>query len=357
VLRKFTLITLITLLLIYIALALIWQQQRSALQQPLKLAQAFVIKVQPGASPNSMLRQLEQNGLIKSAFWARIAWRLNYNGQTLHSGEYRLTPGIKLSEVFALWRDAKVEQYAFTLIEGWNIRQLRAALARSQTLQQTLAGIPDSELMQHLGFSAGHPEGRFFPDTYRYPRGTSDADLLKRAAKQLDTVLAEEWKKRADNLPFSEPYQALIMASLIEKETGVASERREISGVFFRRMKKGMRLQTDPTVIYGLGERYNGKLTRSHLREPTPYNTYTIAGLPPTPIALAGREAIHAALHPKDGSSLYFVAKGDGSHRFSDTLNEHNRAVREYQLSRRADYRSSPQPSPPAPSPASGRGE
>jgi len=342
VLRKLGLITLTALLLLYVALAFIWQQQRLALQQALKLAQPLIIEVPSGASPNSMLHQLEQTGLIESAFWARIAWRLNHHGQTLHSGEYRLTPGIKLSEVFVLWRTAKVEQYTFTLIEGWNIRQLRTALARSETLQQTLAGIPDSELMKHLGFPAGHPEGRFFPDTYRYPRGTTDADLLKRAARQLDTVLAEEWKKRADNLPYHEPYQALIMASLIEKETGVASERREIAGVFIRRLARGMRLQTDPTVIYGLGERYNGKLTRSHLNEPTPYNTYTIGGLPPTPIALAGRAAIYAALHPKDGNSLYFVAKGDGSHRFSNTLDEHNRAVREFQLSRRADYRSTP---------------
>jgi len=347
VLRKLTLFALFTLsllLLVGAVFSFIWQQQRLALQQPLKLARPFLIEVPNGASPNRMLRQLEQHGLIESAFWARIAWRLNYDGQTLHSGEYRLTPPIKLSEVLDLWRRGRVEQYSVTLIEGWNIRQLRATLARSESLQQTLADVADSELMQHLGLPAGHPEGRFFPDTYRYPRGTSDAQLLKRAASRLESVLAEEWAKRADNLPYSEPYQALIMASLIEKETGVAHEREEIAGVFIRRLARGMRLQTDPTVIYGMGERYNGKLTRTHLREPTPYNTYQIDGLPPTPIALVGRAAIHAALHPKDGSSLYFVAKGDGSHRFSDTLSAHNRAVREFQLSRRADYRSTPEP-------------
>jgi len=342
VLRKFTLFGLFILLLMGAALALIWQQQYLALQQPLKLAKPLLMEVPRGASPDSMLRQLEQNGLIKNAFWARIAWRLNHSGQSLQSGEYQLTVGITLAEVLDLWQRGKNFQYAFTLIEGWNIRQLRAALAGAPALQQTLADVPDSELMQHLGLPGEHPEGRFFPDTYRYPRGTSDAKLLKRAAKQLDSVLAEEWAKRADNLPYSQPYQALIMASLIEKETGVAHEREEIAGVFVRRLARGMRLQTDPTVIYGLGERYNGKLTRAHLREPTPYNTYQIDGLPPTPIALAGRAAIHAALHPKDGSSLYFVAKGDGSHRFSDTLSAHNRAVHEFQLSRRADYRSSP---------------
>ncbi|KXU36320.1 aminodeoxychorismate lyase [Ventosimonas gracilis] len=343
-LRKLTLFALLILLLVGALLAFIWQQQHLALQQPLKLAKPLLMEVPRGTSPDSMLRQLEQNGLIKSAFWARVAWRLNYSGRSLQSGEYQLTAAIKLSEVLDLWQRGKIFQYAFTLIEGWNIRQLRAALAGAPALQQTLADVPDSQLMQHLGLPSGHPEGRFFPDTYRYPRGTSDAELLKRAAKQLDNVLAEEWAKRADNLPYSEPYQALIMASLIEKETGVAHEREEISGVFVRRLARGMRLQTDPTVIYGMGERYNGKLTRAHLREPTPYNTYQIDGLPPTPIALASRAAIHAALHPKEGNSLFFVAKGDGSHRFSDTLDAHNRAVREFQLSRRADYRSTPAP-------------
>ena len=175
----------------------------------------------------------------------------------------------------------------------------------------------------------------------------SDEDLLKQANARLEAVLAEEWDKRAEGLPYREPYDALIMASLIEKETGVPEERGEIAGVFVRRLRIGMRLQTDPTVIYGMGERYNGRITRNDLREPTPYNTYTIDGMPPTPIALVGREAIRAALNPVAGSSLYFVARGDGSHVFSNTLEQHNRAVREYQIKRRADYRSSPAPVAP----------
>lgn len=188
------------------------------------------------------------------------------------------------------------------------------------------------------------PEGRFFPDTYRFVRGMSDVELLQQAYMRLDEVLAQEWAERATDLPYRDPYQALIMASLVEKETGIPQERGQIAGVFVRRLRLGMMLQTDPTVIYGMGERYNGRITRADLREPTPYNTYTIAGLPPTPIAMVGREAIHAALHPADGTSLYFVARGDGSHVFSDDLNDHNSAVREYQLKRRADYRSSPAP-------------
>ena len=198
--------------------------------------------------------------------------------------------------------------------------------------------------MARIGHPKAYPEGRFFPDTYKYVRGMSDVELLQQAYARLEEVLASEWSERAASAPYSEPYQALIMASLVEKETGVPQERGEIAGVFVRRLKTGMLLQTDPTVIYGMGERYNGKLTRADLREPTAYNTYVIAGMPPTPIAMVGREAIHAALNPVPGSSLYFVARGDGSHVFSDDLDAHNNAVREYQLKRRADYRSSPAP-------------
>ena len=225
---------------------------------------------------------------------------------------------------------------------------MRSALAKHEKIEQTLDGLSDSEVMAKLGHAGEFPEGRFFPDTYRFVRGMTDAQLLEKAYNRLEKVLAEEWQQRAPDLPYATPYEVLIMASLVEKETGVPQERGQIAGVFVRRMKIGMPLQTDPTVIYGLGERYNGKLTRAHLREPTPYNTYTIPGLPPTPIAMVGREAIHAALHPVSGSSLYFVAKGDGSHTFSDDLDAHNNAVREFQIKRRADYRSSPAPTPAA---------
>ncbi|MGR4042464.1 endolytic transglycosylase MltG [Pseudomonas sp. JDS08PS003] len=316
----------------------------SALEQPLNLGQEQLLDVPAGSTPTGTFNRLQADGVIQDAFWLRLYWRFNLPGQPLHSGEYRMTPGMTAEGLIGLWQRGEVVQYSLTLVEGWNFRQVRSALAKSDKLQQTLAGLSDSQVMEKLGHGGVFPEGRFFPDTYRFVRGMTDAELLEKAYDRLDEVLAKEWGKRADDAPYSDPYQALIMASLVEKETGVPQERGQIAGVFVRRMQIGMLLQTDPTVIYGLGERYTGKLTRAHLKEATPYNTYVIAGLPPTPIAMVGREAIHAALNPVPGKSLYFVARGDGSHVFSDDLDAHNSAVREFQLKRRADYRSSPAP-------------
>ncbi|WP_374980360.1 endolytic transglycosylase MltG [Pseudomonas solani] len=319
-------------------------QQREALEQPLVLTEEQLLDVPAGSTPGGLLNRLEEEGVIQGAFWLRQYWRFNLAGQSLHSGEYRMAPGMNAAQLLGLWQRAEVVQYSLTLVEGWNFRQLRTALAKQVKLEQTLADASDDELMKRLGLEGQHPEGRFFPDTYRYVRGMRDIDLLKQAHQRLEQVLQDEWEKRADKLPYADPYQALIMASMVEKETGVPSERGQIAGVFVRRLQMGMLLQTDPTVIYGLGERYAGKITRAHLREATPYNTYVIAGMPPTPIAMVGREAIHAAMHPVEGKSLYFVARGDGSHVFSESLAAHNQAVREYQLKRRADYRSSPAP-------------
>lgn len=326
-----------------VLLASVWLQWQ-ALQQPLQLSGEYFLEVPPGATPGGMLNQLETEKVLTDAFWLRQYWRFNLADTSLHSGEYRLLSGMTARELLELWRRAEVVQYSVALIEGWNFHQLRAALAQQEKLEQTLSDLGDKEVMAAVGWPQAHPEGWFFPDTYRYVRGMRDVDLLKQAAKRQQQVLDEEWQNRAADLPYSDPYQALIMASLIEKETGVGAEREQIAGVFVRRLRLNMLLQTDPAVIYGLGERYSGNLTRANLREPSAYNTYMNPGLPPTPIALAGREAIHAALHPADGESLYFVARGDGSHVFSATLGEHNQAVREYQLKRRADYRSSPAP-------------
>ncbi|MDH1055165.1 endolytic transglycosylase MltG [Aquipseudomonas alcaligenes] len=342
--RKLLLLLVAGLVALVLALALAGWSLRSALDQPLKLESERLIEVVPGDTPGGLLNRLEGEGVLDGAFWLRLYWRFNLSGQALHSGEYRLTPQQSARDLLDLWRRGEVVQYSLTLVEGWSFRQVRAALVRQEKLEQRLADLDDKALMDRLGLAGVSPEGRFFPDTYRYVRGMSDLDLLKQASARLDQVLDEEWARRADGLPYRKPYDALIMASMVEKETGVAEERGQIAGVFVRRLRSGMRLQTDPTVIFGLGERYNGNLTRAHLQQPTPYNTYVIDGMPPTPIALAGREAIHAALNPVAGKSLYFVARGDGSHVFSETLEQHNRAVREYQLKRRADYRSSPAP-------------
>ncbi|MDD1014811.1 endolytic transglycosylase MltG [Pseudomonas rubra] len=316
----------------------------SALEQPLHVSQEQLLDVPTGTTPNRMFYRMQNDGVLEDAFWLRLYWRFNMAGVPLHTGEYRMTPGMTVRELFEVWRRGEVVQYTLTLVEGWNFRQVRAALAKHEKIKKTIDGLNDAEVMDKLGHPGVFPEGRFFPDTYRFVRGMSDVEFLQQAYARLEEVLAKEWAERSSDVPYRDPYQALIMASLVEKETGVAQERGQIAGVFVRRMRIGMLLQTDPTVIYGMGERYNGKITRADLREPTPYNTYTNAGLPPTPIAMVGREAIHAALNPTPGSSLYFVARGDGSHVFSDDLDAHNSAVREYQIKRRADYRSSPAP-------------
>ncbi|AZD28534.1 endolytic transglycosylase MltG [Pseudomonas chlororaphis] len=342
--RKLLLLLETGLVLAGLALGASAWKLNSALEQPLNLTQEQLLDVPAGSTPGGTFNRMEANGVLKDAFWLRLYWRFNMEGQPLHSGEYRMTPGMTAQGLIGVWQRGEVVQYSLTLVEGWTFRQVRAALARHDKLEQTLNGLSDSEVMEKLGHGGVFPEGRFFPDTYRFVRGMTDAELLEKAYNRLDEVLAKEWNKRSADVPYTEPYQALIMASLVEKETGVPQERGQIAGVFVRRMQVGMLLQTDPTVIYGLGERYNGKLTRALLKEATPYNTYVISGLPPTPISMVGREAIHAALNPVPGNSLYFVARGDGSHVFSDDLEAHNNAVREFQLKRRADYRSSPAP-------------
>lgn len=342
--RKFLLLLETGLVLAGLMLGASAWKVHSALVQPLNIAQEELLEVPKGTTPTRTFYRLEADGVIKDAFWLRLYWRFNLPKQPLHSGEYRMLPGMTVEGLIDLWKRGEMVQYSVTLVEGWNFHQVRAALAKEEKLDHTLDGLSDTQVMDKLGHGGIFPEGRFFPDTYRFVRGMSDAELLKTAYDRLNEVLAKEWERRAPDAPYTEPYQALIMASLVEKETGVPQERGQIAGVFVRRMAMGMLLQTDPTVIYGLGDRYSGKLTRAHLKEPTPYNTYVIAGLPPTPIAMVGREAIHAALNPVAGNSLYFVARGDGSHVFSDDLDAHNNAVREFQLKRRADYRSSPAP-------------
>ncbi|MEE4251524.1 MAG: endolytic transglycosylase MltG [Alcanivoracaceae bacterium] len=319
--------------------------------RPLQLEQEQVISVAPGSSLSGVLRQLARDGLLgapgeakRRRLGARLYDLFTDVSQRIRVGEYVLKPGDTLLQLLLRIERGEVLQRSFALIEGWNMRELRAALASAPSLRQTLEGMDDNALMAALGLPGDSPEGWFAPDTWYYTSQDSDLDLLQRAYQHQRALLDDAWSNRAPNLPYSDAYDVLIMASIIEKETGVPSERGEIAGVFVERLRRGMRLQTDPTVIYGMGERYQGRIRSADLREATPWNTYVIKGLPPTPIAMPGADAIRAAVAPAQTEALFFVARGDGSHVFSRTLEEHNRAVREFQLRRRQDYRSSPVP-------------
>lgn len=319
------------------------QQYQQWLQTPLQLSDDHVLMINPGDNLTKVSQKLAEDGVLKwPEMWVLYA-KLTERTQ-IKTGEYQLQASMTPDQLLDLLQSDQVISYSVTLVEGKTFKDFLQRLHSQEKIIATLKGKTQQEVLKELGLELEHPEGWFFPETYSYTSGTTDRDILLQAYQKMKTVLDEEWAKREKNLPYKNAYEALIMASIIEKETGVAYERPEIAGVFVRRLRKGMRLQTDPTIIYGMGDRYDGNIRRKDLREATPYNTYVIDGLPPTPIAMPGREAINAALHPKPGKSLYFVAKGDGSHYFSATLKEHNRAVREYQLKKRAkNYRSSPE--------------
>ncbi len=301
-------------------------------------AEPYVIM--PGSGVLQLAQQLVDRDVIDEPY-TLIAWAYA-NGYTrnIKAGEYRFESGISVQQLLRQTVEGKVIQYEVTFIEGWTFRQLRAVLQSAPRLQQTLAETSDHQVMELVGASAQHFEGRFYPDTYFYIFGNSDLDILRQAHRRMQGRLAHEWENRPADTPLRSPHEALVLASIIEKETGKPDERPLISAVFHNRLQRGMRLQTDPTVIYGLGDNFDGNLTRGHLQTETPYNTYIHKGLPPTPIAMPGGDAIHAALHPADTTALYFVARGDGSHEFSSTLEAHNRAVAQYQLSRKATPRS-----------------
>jgi len=334
-------ITLFAFLVIGAGLALagrwLWQDYQRFVDAPLAIGESEqVFEVKRGDSFRHVLRRLRSTGIEdgRDTYWELLAWHLGVLTR-LQVGEYALSHGLSPRTLLHKLEQGKVIQYRFTIIEGWSVRDLRRALLANPSLSQTLAGISNEQLMQQLGREGVHPEGRFLPETYQFTRGQSDLDVLRRALLAMDAALDSAWKARDADLPLKSAEDMLILASIIEKETGQSGERREIAGVFIRRMRIGMLLQTDPTVIYGLGESYNGNLTRVHLQTDTPWNTYTRAGLPPTPIALPGVAALRAAVSPAPGDTLYFVARGDGSHQFSRSLAEHNAAVRRYQLRQR----------------------
>ena len=292
-----------------------------------------VLEVKLGTSFRSIVRKIKAETGNDAPWWY---WRLLAHEMGvldgLHAGEYALTQTVTPSVLLRRMADGDVIHHQFTIIEGWRFKELRLALAKEAKLEQTLGGLSDVDVMARIGAPGVHPEGRFLPETYSFVRGQKDVDVLKRAYKAMQTQLAKRWAERDPQLPLGSPDEMLTLASIVEKETGQASERPRIAGVFVRRLKMPMMLQTDPTVIYGVGDSFNGNLTRKHLETDTPYNTYTRFGLPPTPIALPGDAALAAVANPAEGDELYFVAKGNGEHAFSATLAEHNRAVREYQL-------------------------
>ena len=286
----------------------------------------------PGSSFTSVSNNLVSAGLISDDRWLRLYVRWHDKGGAIQAGHYLIKPGASPKSLIEQFTKGAVRLFAFTLVEGWNHREVLRALQANDAVTATMSDEDWPALLESLGATVVHPEGLFLPETYRFPRGSTDRDILKQAYTLMQKVLAEEWDKRSSDTPMKTPYETLILASIVEKETARADERPKIAGVFARRLGKRMRLQTDPTVIYGIGPAFDGNLTRKHLKTDTPYNTYTRHGLPPTPIAMPGRAAINAALNPEDGTELFFVATGlaDGSHKFSTTKAEHDAAVAEY---------------------------
>jgi UPF0755 protein len=344
-LRKFIFLLIVSLVVLGLALTMGWRQLNEYLDRPIAaLDQSLDFQVESGSSITRVVYDLANKGLLLQPR-VLVYYLRAMNQVSLQAGEYQLPVGITPRQLLDKLARGDVKYYQVTLLEGWTIKQALAHLHQQQALNRRLEAPGLAEFLIRLGADPRYPspEGLFFPDTYRYVRGMSDENLLTTAYQTMQQTLTTEWPGRADSLPLSDSYEALVLASIVEKETAVDSEREQIAGVFINRLEKGMRLQTDPTVIYALGDAYQGNITRRDLRVDSPYNTYRFAGLPPTPIALPSRRSIEAVLHPAITDNLYFVARGDGSHQFSATLEQHNKAVQEYQVRNRAKkYRSVP---------------
>ena len=332
-LRRLLLAVGILLLVVAGGLLLVTNQVNRFMASPLPVPDGGVeFEIPSGSSFASVSNKLISSNLIADDRWLRLYVRWHDMGGAIQAGDYLIEPGASPRSLLDQFTNGAVRLYAFTLVEGRNYREVLQALHANDAVKVTMTDEDWPALLESLGAEVMHPEGLFLPETYRFPRNTTDRDLLRQAYAMMQEVLADEWGDRSDDSPVQSPYEALVLASIVEKETARADERPKISGVFARRLNKRMRLQTDPTVIYGIGPGFDGNLTRKHLVTDTPYNTYTRHGLPPTPIAMPGRAAINAALNPEDGSELYFVATGrnDGSHKFSTTKAEHDAAVAEY---------------------------
>ncbi len=332
--KKFFIFVLIVLIAFAGVTAYLWQGFQTFVERPLGLEQE--LEVQKGESAFGLGQEWYDQGRIENYYYYQILMRLKPELRDIRAGNYAVTPDMTAVDVLEKLVAGDVITYRVTLVEGANIYEVLTALASNDDLVRTIDDNQEfAKTWSQLKFTGkDYPEGLFFADTYQFTKGDTDIDILKRAHKRLKDVLEEEWANRAQGLPYEQPYEALIMASIIEKETAVPSERAQISGVFVRRLERGMLLQTDPTIIYGLLPTFDGNIRRKDIRDPHEWNTYVHKGLPPTPIAIVGRDAINAAVNPAEGDTLYFVAKGDGSHHFSKTLAEHNRAVRKYQLKR-----------------------
>ncbi len=311
----------------------LWREYQQFSNTPLLAGSVDVtINFEKGSSADALLETLDKVGAHSGERWQwRMLMRQLKLANTLKAGEYLIRPKDTPRTLLYAMATGDVVQHSITFIEGTRFEDMRKLLTAHEAVKKTIGGLIDAEVMQKIGAPETLPEGLFLAETYRFPRGFTDVEILRKSYWDLQRVLKAEWATRAPELPLASPYEALILASIVEKETGRAVERPQIAGVFTRRLKLNMRLQTDPTVIYGMGANYDGNIRRKDLTTDTPYNTYTRAGLPPTPIAMPGKAAIHAALNPDGGKSLYFVAKGNGTHQFSDTYEEHDAAVDLYQ--------------------------
>ena len=302
------------------------------LNQPLRLpAPSVDLSVEPGTTPRSIARSIADTGTQVDPDLLYWWFRLSGQARQIRAGSYELEQGLTPRNLLTVLVRGEEATRSLVLVEGWNFRQVRAALARAEQLKPDTVGLSDAALMAQLGRPDMAPEGRFFPDTYTYSKGSTDAALLQRALRAMDKKLDAAWSQRSPDLPLKTADEVLILASIVEKETGRSNDRAEIAAVFANRLRIGMPLQTDPTVIYGMGLKYTGNLGKSDLQTDTPWNTYTRGGLPPTPIAMPGKAALLAAVQPAHSKALYFVARGDGSSQFSASLDEHNRAVNKYQ--------------------------
>ena len=331
-------------LVAFLGLLSAWFYVQDWLKTPLQISDdGYTYELKQGQSLGHLANDLGRAGVLHQPRLLRLYARLN-DANKVHAGEYFFPQGTTPESLLQKLIKGDVVLYQVTFVEGWTIKQALAALEKMDSVAHRLAGKSVADQLALLELPVKDLEGWIFPDTYSFSRNTSDVEIVQNAYRKMQTLLEAEWEKRAPNLPYKNTYDALIMASIIERETGHHSERDQIAGVFVRRLQQGMKLQTDPTVIYGMGDSYKGRITRKNLEEPTPYNTYVIAGLPPTPISLPSAASIKAALNPAPGRALYFVAKGDGTSEFSDTLDAHNQAVRRYQLNRRSDYRAAPPP-------------